>query len=145
MWVLMSWCFSTRASVATVLITHPCIPSCLWVNAIIPEQDAQNFADDIFKCVLLIKHCKFMDKFDGNALGNIWLMKNNLILGLNSQKSIIWTNDDLCHLYIYVSPGLKRIKAFLKQNIDVFWHELCKIVISLFVIRPCLWSVYGSE
>ena len=32
LWVLMSWCFSTRASVATVLSTHPCVSSCLWVN-----------------------------------------------------------------------------------------------------------------
>ena len=34
-WVLgvgggMAWCFSTRASVATVLSTHPFVPSCWW-------------------------------------------------------------------------------------------------------------------
>ena len=28
----MAWCFSTRASVATVLGTHPNVSSCLWVN-----------------------------------------------------------------------------------------------------------------
>ena len=28
----MAWCFSTRASVATVLTTHPCISRCLRVN-----------------------------------------------------------------------------------------------------------------
>ena len=28
----MTWCFSTRASVATVLITHPCVSNCLWVK-----------------------------------------------------------------------------------------------------------------
>ena len=27
--VLMAWCFNTRASVATVLSTHPCVSSCL--------------------------------------------------------------------------------------------------------------------
>ena len=31
----MALCFSTRASVATVLSTHPCISSCLWVNKLI--------------------------------------------------------------------------------------------------------------
>ena len=31
-WVLMAWCFSTRASVATVPSMHPCILSCLWDN-----------------------------------------------------------------------------------------------------------------
>ena len=29
----MAWCFSTRASVATVLTTHPCISQCLRVNS----------------------------------------------------------------------------------------------------------------
>ena len=29
MWILMAWCFSTRASVATVLITHQCVSRCL--------------------------------------------------------------------------------------------------------------------
>ena len=28
----MAWCFSTRASVATVLTTHPCVSRCLRVN-----------------------------------------------------------------------------------------------------------------
>ena len=32
-WVLMAWCFSTRASAATVLSTHPCVSSCSGVNA----------------------------------------------------------------------------------------------------------------
>ena len=31
LWLLMAWCFSTRASVATVVITHPCVSSCLGV------------------------------------------------------------------------------------------------------------------
>ena len=30
----MVWCFSTRASVATVLTTHPCVSRCLRVNPI---------------------------------------------------------------------------------------------------------------
>ena len=32
LWILMAWCFSTRASVSTVLSMHPCISSCMWVN-----------------------------------------------------------------------------------------------------------------
>ena len=28
----MAWCFSTRASVATVLSTHPCVSSYSWVD-----------------------------------------------------------------------------------------------------------------
>ena len=30
----MAWCFSTRASVATVLTTHPCVSRCLRVKAL---------------------------------------------------------------------------------------------------------------
>ena len=33
LWILMAWCFSTRASVATVLNTHPCVSRCLRVNS----------------------------------------------------------------------------------------------------------------
>ena len=32
LWILMPRWFSTRASVATVLIMHPCFSSCLWVK-----------------------------------------------------------------------------------------------------------------
>ena len=32
LWILMAWCFSTRASVATVLTTHPCVSRGLRVN-----------------------------------------------------------------------------------------------------------------
>ena len=31
----MAWCFSTRASVATVLTTHPCVSRCLRVNSMV--------------------------------------------------------------------------------------------------------------
>ena len=29
LWILMAWCFSTRASVTTALTTHPCVSRCL--------------------------------------------------------------------------------------------------------------------
>ena len=32
LWILMPWCWSTRASVATGLSTHLCIYRCLWVK-----------------------------------------------------------------------------------------------------------------
>ena len=36
LWMLMAWCFSTRASVATVLTTHPCVSRCLRVKKFRP-------------------------------------------------------------------------------------------------------------
>ena len=38
--MLMAWCFSTRASVATVLTTHPCVSRCLGVNTLKRSQMA---------------------------------------------------------------------------------------------------------
>ena len=32
LWILMAWCFSTRAAVATMLRTQPCFSSCLRVD-----------------------------------------------------------------------------------------------------------------
>ena len=73
----MVWCFSTRASVATVLTTHPCLSRCLWVKCIVstvstshqrmqytpmtegaintlrPRQDGRHFPDDILKWIFL--------------------------------------------------------------------------------------------
>ena len=40
LWLLMAWCFSTRASVATLQITHPCVSSCLWVNVFFVKMNA---------------------------------------------------------------------------------------------------------
>ena len=37
LWILMAWCFSTRASVTTVLTTHPCVSRCLRVNSSPPS------------------------------------------------------------------------------------------------------------
>ena len=35
LWIMMTCCFSTRASVATVVSMHPCMSSCSWVNGCI--------------------------------------------------------------------------------------------------------------
>ena len=35
----MAWCFSTRASVATVLTTHPCVSRCLRVKYVLHHTD----------------------------------------------------------------------------------------------------------
>ena len=36
-WCPMAWCFSTRTPEATMLIKHPCISSCLWINWHLPN------------------------------------------------------------------------------------------------------------
>ena len=44
--ILMACCFSTRASVATVLATHPCVSRCLRVK----------YSQDLFNWIFLILH-----------------------------------------------------------------------------------------
>ena len=48
-WILMACCCSTRASVATVLYTNPCISSCLWVNS----HNARIYTDDYMERIFL--------------------------------------------------------------------------------------------
>ena len=49
--VLMTWYFSARASVATVLSMPACISCCLWVTTLKLRQHGRHFADDIFKFI----------------------------------------------------------------------------------------------
>ena len=51
LWILMAWCFSTRASEATVLTTHPCVFRCLRVNTLRLAQNISHFTDDIFQLI----------------------------------------------------------------------------------------------
>ena len=53
LWILITYCSSTRASVATEVSMHLCLSSCLLVNTLRPRQNGRHFADDIFKCIFL--------------------------------------------------------------------------------------------
>ena len=50
LWILMAWCFSTRASVATVLTTHPCVSRCLRVKAVQGDWKALWFLTSCTNC-----------------------------------------------------------------------------------------------
>ena len=63
LWILMAWCFSTRASVVTMLSTHPCISSCLWVklfqvprHSIYHKHSPHLFWSFISKFIYLLTH-----------------------------------------------------------------------------------------
>ena len=55
LWILMAWCLSTRASVATVLTTHPCISQCLRVKPLVLGRCGSNFKSVITEHILQIK------------------------------------------------------------------------------------------
>ena len=48
----MAWCFSTRASAATVLSTHPCVSSCLWVIVVRLRHLASEILVTIFSVMM---------------------------------------------------------------------------------------------
>ena len=50
LWILMAWCFSTRASVATVLTTHPCVSRCLGVKDTATSSRGQWVNDHVTSC-----------------------------------------------------------------------------------------------
>ena len=66
----MAWCFSTRASVATVLTTHPCVFLCLRVNMFysIHRDLCTQFAlcrlCQLFTCFTLILQNYFSTTYD---------------------------------------------------------------------------------
>ena len=83
LWILMAWCFSTRASVATVLTMHPCISQCLRVNE---KSKMKTFWLTLlqFLTALTIKKLS-------NIFQNIILFSN--IVPYNSNISVwIWSN-----------------------------------------------------
>ena len=53
----MSWCFSTRASVATVLLMRPSFSSRLWVNTMKCKQNEWHFADWLLQINFLDRKC----------------------------------------------------------------------------------------
>ena len=57
----MAWFLSTRASVATFLSTHPCVSSCVWVNALTWKTSSVH---DIFKLVIVQEH---VSNFESNV------------------------------------------------------------------------------
>ena len=72
----MAWCFSTRASVATVLTTHTCVSRCLRVNTLRPRQNGHHFADDTFKWIFLNENIRISIKTSlkfvpGGSINNI--------------------------------------------------------------------------
>ena len=103
----MAWCFRTRASVATLLTTQPCVSRCLRVNTLTPGQNGHHFADLVFKYIFLDETSEFEIKFhrilllgvklkindSGNALTAVWchsITYSNAVRPLETNLSEIW-------------------------------------------------------
>ena len=56
----MAWCFSTRASVATVLTTHPCVSRCLRVKVTFTIHFGEYYDWIKMRCIILhiSHHCE---------------------------------------------------------------------------------------
>ena len=60
LYILMTWCFNTRASVAAVLSMHSYVSSCLWVNRFRLGQRGWHFAGNIFTQIFLEENSCFV-------------------------------------------------------------------------------------
>ena len=86
LWVLMAWCFSTRASAATMLSTHPCVSSHLWVKM---EKSISEIFEHL-KSWLLSDLCLLSSKL---LLSNLYPKFTDRVLLPSSKKSkAVWTS-----------------------------------------------------
>ena len=100
----MAWC--TRASVATVLTTHPCVSRCLRVNTLKLRPNDCHFPDYIFKCIFLNE--------------NIWIsIKNSLKF---VPKGPINNIPDLVQIMAWRGPGDKPLyEAIMFSSLMHIW------------------------
>ena len=97
----MTWCFSTKASIATVLSMQPSIPSCLLVNSLRPS--------DIYICI-----SKLTIIGSDNGLSPGWC------------QAIIWTNAGI--LLIGIGPlGTNFSETLIKIHTFAFKEMQLKI------------------
>ena len=108
----MAWCFSTGASVATVVITHPCISSCLWVNSLRPS--------DAYICVSNL-----------TIIGSV----NGLLPG--KHQAIIWTIAGI----LLTGPLGSNFSIFIQEiylkMLTAKWQPFCVGLIMLTGDEKC--------
>ena len=107
LWILMAWCFITRASVATVLTTHPGISRCLRVKAL---------------WTIWKKKCDFHVYF----LAHLYIAENinslNLVRCRGNSKSVIYIFILLISRVLFVKFALMwhRMSLMMSQ----YWFRL---------------------
>ena len=74
LWLLLAWCFSNRASVATVLSTHPCISSCFCLKELHAVHVNHTRTNDDLYGILAYIHIKELLMF------HLWLINKIYIL-----------------------------------------------------------------
>ena len=112
----MAWCFSTRASVATVLTTHPCVSRCLRVkySALVCDALCSCMGDwfDIWQDVVASDtRCLDVARFSLQIMSTVLTLKC---------WSRIHTAAKLCH----TGNGQYRIStrnAPFNQNLEIFF------------------------
>ena len=114
----MAWCFSTRASVATVLTTHPCVSRCLRVNTCIANPIVEQ------RLVFIsYPHWKFLVRFIIESEGCLHIKM------LSYQNRITHYNDNtvwrLSH-FIMEIPILGRQHIYIEigpRPLNAWWGE----------------------
>ena len=94
----MAWCFSTRASVATVLTTHPCISQCLRVNCRDLNIAVPLMVIKVTFCIALIPQCQWRNCEE--YVCNWPIKKTQHLHSVHQFSDILWPFNTLICLHI---------------------------------------------
>ena len=122
LWILMAWCFSTRASVAIVLTTHPCVSRCLRVKMTATFSRGQWFQSPcqsyfVFKVPVVLE------------IWNSYSVRSSLI-GWHEWSLILACHVTKCQAVIWISADLLSTGPIGTNFSDIL------IEIPTFLLRP---------
>ena len=120
----MAWCFSTRASVATVLTTHPCVSRCLRVKR---PQYYNMLLSYAFRLDHALRHSV------DSSLFRYWLVAYLAI--------IPWTNTDnlldAYHTWILIHRFSEILFKFKKQNYEHAFESIVWKIAVILISATC--------
>ena len=117
MWVLIIWWFTIRTSAATVLSTHPCIFSCLWVSIVCSLVIALYMY--IAQCGTSLQwHHNERDGISNHQPNDCLL---NRIFRRRSKKASKFHVTDLCAGNSLVTGEFPAQRASNMENVSIWW------------------------
>ena len=128
--MLMTWCFSTRASVATVLTMHPCVSQCLGVKS---------------DLILSLRCHSISNHWQLNSLFNnlFWLTTKKTSSYFIGQCLHWWSSSQNRSLSISVGAGLCHgCDISVEANVGWFAHLVGWSIFSKIVCDSMIWVLY---
>ena len=141
LWILMTWCFSTRASVATGLSMHPCIFSYLWLKSYIFKKTNENLVSWVTipsALWCLLHSSNLANEPDNKSLvPDAWSKPTKQNAQLKKQHISLWRWRYKCwHLFNFNHFYAQYVWA--NKNLPI-----CKLFLDIYVVITIIWSNDG--